>query len=204
MQEKFLPVPLCIFWRKGYSMRFKKTPYCKRNRYKLYDDFGEEILEIKVGEYGVTEEDIRKFHAVDDHEVYINCKEMRVSPFETDIYQKWKNTFIKNHGYSPEETGHLLPHRQTISSDFLSDSEFEIQFSEYDTPIEDESILRLHEMVAAMPGKWQKVYQLAMLGGFTNVETAKLLNISEGRVRALRRKIEEKIRSDEILKNFFD
>lgn len=69
-------------------MRFKKTPYCKRNRYKLYDDFGEEILEIKVGEYGVTEEDIRKFHAVDDHEVYINCKEMRVSPFETDIYQK--------------------------------------------------------------------------------------------------------------------
>ena len=98
---------------------------------KLYDDFGEEILEIKVGEYGVTEEDIRKFHAVDDHEVYINCKEMRVSPFETDIYQKWKNTFIKNHGYSPEETGHLLPHRQTISSDFLSDSEFEIQFSEY-------------------------------------------------------------------------
>ena len=151
MQEKFLPVPLCIFWRKGYSMRFKKTPYCKRNRYKLYDDFGEEILEIKVGEYGVTEEDIRKFHAVDDHEVYINCKEMRVSPFETDIYQKWKNTFIKNHGYSPEETGHLLPHRQTISSDFLSDSEFEIQFSEYDTPIEDESILRLHEIVAAMP-----------------------------------------------------
>ena len=164
-------------------MRFKKTPYCKRNRYKLYDDFGEEILEIKVGEYGVTEEDIRKFHAVDDHEVYINCKEMRVSPFET---------------------GHLLPHRQTISSDFLSDSEFEIQFSEYDTPIEDESILRLHEIVAAMPEKWQKVYQLAMLDGFTNVETAKLLNISEGRVRALRRKIEEKIRSDEILKNFFD
>ena len=54
-------------------MRFKKTPYCKRNRYKLYDDFGEEILEIKVGEYGVTEEDIRKFHAVDDHEVYIFC-----------------------------------------------------------------------------------------------------------------------------------
>ena len=52
--------------------------------------------------------------------------------------------------------------------------------------------------------KWQKVYQLAMLDGFTNVETAKLLNISEGRVRALRRKIEEKIRSDEILKNFFD
>lgn len=167
-------------------MRFKKTPYCKRNRYKLYDDFGEEILEIKVGEYGVTEEDIRKFHAVDDHEVYITCKEMRVSPFETDIYQKWKNTFIKNHGYSPEETGHLLPHRQTISSDFLSDSEFEIQFSEYDTPIEDESILRLHEIVAAMPEKWQKVYQLAMLDGFTNVETAKLLNISEGRVRALR------------------
>ena len=96
-----------------------------------------------------------------------------------------------------------MPHRQTISSDFLSDSEFEIQFSEYDTPIEDESILRLHEIVAEMPEKWQKVYQLAMLDGFTNVETAKLLNISEGRVRALRRKIEKKIRSDEILKIFF-
>lgn len=86
-------------------MRFKKTPYCKRNRYKLYDDFGEEILEIKVGEYGVTEEDIRKFHAVDDHEVYINCKEMRVSPFETDIYQKWKIHLSKIMGIHRKKQG---------------------------------------------------------------------------------------------------
>ena len=46
-------------------MRYRKTPGKERDTYKLYDDFGELLCEIKAGDYGVTADDIKSFHAVD-------------------------------------------------------------------------------------------------------------------------------------------
>ena len=191
-------------------MRYRKTPGKERDTYKLYDDFGELLCEIKAGDYGVTADDIKNFHAVDDHEVYVQSKEMVLTPFEKDIYKDWRSRYIKINGITPEDDGYTYPRRQFISLDKIYDEENDENHSiQYEIHLaadteEDERIIRLREIISSMPEKWQFIYHHAMLGGSTNVETAKLLNISEGRVRALRRKIEEKIRSDEILKNFFD
>ena len=191
-------------------MRYRKTPGKDRDKYKLYDDFGELLCEIKPGDYDVTAQDIKNFHAVDDHEVYVQSKEMVLTPFEKDIYKKWRSRYIKINGITQEDDGYTYPRRQFISLDKIYDEENDENHSiKYEIHLaadteEDECIIRLREIISSMPEKWQFIYHHAMLGGFTNVQTAKLLNISEGRVRALRRKIEEKIRFDEILKNFFD
>lgn len=42
-------------------MRYRKTPGKERDTYKLYDDFGELLCEIKAGDYGVTADDIKVF-----------------------------------------------------------------------------------------------------------------------------------------------
>ncbi len=189
-------------------MRYRKTPSNERETYKLYDDFGNIVCEIKPGEHGVTPEDIRKLHSLDDHEAYICSKEIVLTNYEKEIYRKWRDEYFKQNGRYPENDGYFYPKRQFVYLDAVSedfeDENSNLQYEIYLSTAAEENdcISRLHEIIESMPERWQIVYHRAMLEGYTNVEVAKMLNVTEGRIRVLRRKIEEKIRSDEILKSF--
>lgn len=178
-------------------MRYRKTPSNERCTYILRDEYGRAIVEIKPGDYGVTAHDIKNYHTVDDHEEYVNCKEIRFTPFEKEQYLHNLETFIEQNNREPDED-ELPSYRHFISIEDNEDLCCEVIYDE--TP----TIIRLHEIIEEMPLRWQQVYKLALLDGYTNTETARMLSISETRVRTLRKKIIEKIQNDQFLKKFFE
>ena len=197
-------------------MRFKKTPQSKRGTYKLYDENGNLVTEYKPGENGVTEVDILNLHKLDDHEVYINSKELKLPEWYQPIYDHWIENyiadFIEKYGRKPFVDE--LPGRHRVlesidaqtdaDGDYMGDSshlEEELSVSEdYDTP---DHILRLREIVADMPEQWQRVYNLVNIKGFSKAKTAKIIGISDVRVGQIVRKISDRIATDEELKKYF-
>lgn len=197
-------------------MKYKKTPQSKRGTYKLYDENGNLVTEYKPGENGVTEVDILNLHRLDDHEVYINSKELKLPEWYQPIYDQWRDNYIADfiEKYGREPFADEIPGRHRIleSIDTQTDAdgndigdsshlEDELAVSEEDnTP---DTILRLREIVAAMPEQWQRVYQLVNIQGFSKAKTAKIIGISDVRVGQILRKINDKISADEELKKFF-
>ena len=143
-------------------MRYRKTPQNERKTYKIFNEQGKLIAELNPDENGVTADIIKKLHALDDHEVYVNCKELHIQKY-------------------------LM--------------EYEIIQPDNEKP--GEAVLLLRELVTQFPKRWQEVYKLSMRMEYSNIKTAQLLGITEARVRALKKKIAEKIRSDEEIKKFF-
>lgn len=197
-------------------MRFKKTPQSKRGTYKLYDENGNLVTEYKPGENGVTEVDILNLHRLDDHEVYINNKELKLPEWYQPIYDHWIENYIADfiEKYGRKPFADELPGRHRVlesidaqtdaDGDDLGDSshlEEELSVSEDDDTLDH--ILRLREIVADMPDQWQKVYQLVNREGFNKTQAAKILGISDVRVGQLIKKINEKIASDKELKKYF-
>lgn len=198
-------------------MKTKKTPTAKRETYKLFDDDGQFITEYKPGKDGVTEVDILNLHKMDDHEVYINNKDRWLPKECMPMYEQMKAEFIKKfkeeHGREPRKNEIPKPHRQYISidtqitpsGDDLGDSSrLEAELAVYDD-VDDESdaVIRLNEIIAAMPEKWQQIYRLHLLAGLSNAKVGKMLGISDVRVGQLVRKIKAAIASDEILKKIY-
>lgn len=197
-------------------MRFKKTPQSKRGTYKLYDENGNLVTEYKPGEDGVTEVDILNLHRLDDHEVYVNSKELKLPEWYQPIYDQWIENYIADfiEKYGREPFADELPgrHRVLESIDAQTDADGndlgdsshlveELSVSEIDdTP---EYILRLREIVAELPEQWQRVYQLVNIQGFSKAKTAKIIGISDVRVGQLIRKINAKIAEDDELKKYF-
>lgn len=198
-------------------MKYKKTPTAKRGTYKLFDDEGQFITEYKPGKDGVTEIDILNLHKMDDHEVYINNKDRWLPKECMPMYEQMKAEFIENfkeeHGREPRKNEIPKPHRQYISidaqitpsGDDLGDSSrLEAELAVYDD-VNDESdaVIRLKEIIAEMPEKWQQIYRLHLLAGLSNAKVGKMLGISDVRVGQLVRKIKAAIASDEILKKIY-
>lgn len=198
-------------------MKTKKTPTAKRGTYKLFDDDGHFITEYKPGKDGVTEVDILNLHKMDDHEVYINNKDRWLPKECMPMYEQMKAEFIENfkeeHGREPRKNEIPKPHRQYISidaqitpsGDDLGDSSrLEAELAVYDDANdESDAVIRLKEIIAEMPEKWQQIYRLHLLAGLSNAKVGKMLGISDVRVGQLVRKIKAAIASDEILKKIY-
>lgn len=198
-------------------MKFKKTPTAKRGTYKLFDDDGLSITEYKPGKDGVTEVDILNLHRMDDHEVYINNKDRWLPKECMPMYEQMKAEFIEKfkeeHGREPRKNEIPKPHRQYISidaqitpsGDDLGDSSrLEAELAVYDD-FDDESdaVIRLKEIIAAMPEKWQRVYRLFYSEKYNKTQIGRMLGVSESYVRRLIKKIESAIANDEILKKIY-
>lgn len=197
-------------------MKYRKTPQNKRETYKLFDDDGHFITEYKPGKDGVTEVDILNLHRIDDHEVYVNCKEIKLPEWYQPIYDEWKEKFIADfkEQYGREPFADEIPGKyrafesidaQTDSDgDELSDSshlEKELAVSdEEDVP---DTIIRLREIIEDMPEQWQKVYNLVFIEGLSKAKAGRIIGISDVRVGQLVRKINAAIANDEILKNLY-
>lgn len=197
-------------------MKIKKTPQAKRETYKLFDDSGRFVTEYKPGENGVTEVDILNLHKLDDHEVYLNAKENRLPEWYQPIFDKWKAEFItdfrEKHGRGPFADEVPGRHRVLESLDGQTDpdgddigdsSRLEEQLSVSDEEEVPDTIIRLRELVAAMPEQWQKVYRLVFMEGLSKVKAGKEIGISDVRVGQLVKKINATLAGDEILKNLY-
>ncbi len=197
-------------------MKIKKTPQAKRGTYKLFDDSDRFVTEYKPGENGVTEVDILNLHKLDDHEVYLNAKENRLPEWYQPIFDKWKAEFItdfrEKHGREPFADEVPGRHRVLESLDGQTDpdgddlgdsSRLEEQLSVSDEEEVPDTIIRLRELVAAMPEQWQKVYRLVFMEGLSKVKAGKKIGISDVRVGQLVKKINAAIAGDEILKNLY-
>ena len=198
-------------------MKFKKTSTAKRGTYKLFDDDGHFITEYKPGKDGVTEIDILNLHKMDDHDVYINNKDRWLPKECMPMYEKTKAEFIEKfkeeHGREPRKNEIPKPHRQYISidaqitpsGDELGDSSrLEAELAVYDdADDESDAVIRLKEIIAAMPEKWQQVYRLFYLEEHNKTQIGKMLGVSESYVRQLIKKIKTAIANDEILKKIY-
>lgn len=198
-------------------MKTKKTPTDKRGTYKLYDENGNLVTEYKPGVDDVTEVDIVMLHKMDDHEVYINSKEMKLPEWYQPIYKEWKEKFISDftEKYGRKPYADEIPggHRTLESVDFTmgeNDEEFgdksylQEKLAVRDESNESEAVERLKEIVEGMPENWQKVYELVLIEGVSKAETGRILKISDVRVGQLVRRIKKEISNDKKLKKFFN
>lgn len=197
-------------------MKFKKTSYSKRSTYKHYDDEGHLVAEYKANESGFTEELITTLHKMDDHEVYVNCKEIKHPEWFHPIYEKWKADYIvrfkREHGYEPKPEDIPGRHRMCESIDAQSGGEDDENLRD-SSKLEQElsfsmdkaetAVDRAREIVSSMPEQYQQVYGLVFIKGMSKAKAGRELGISDVRVGQIVRKITDKLASDKGLKKYF-
>ena len=93
-------------------MRYRKTPQNERKTYKIFNEQGKLIAELNPDENGVTADIIKKLHALDDHEVYVNCKELHIQKYlmEYEIIQPDNSLQMTVHSKNRYQLSHLLEH----------------------------------------------------------------------------------------------
>lgn len=204
-------------------MQLHKTKSSNRAIYKYFDANGDLICELRPGENGVTEVDIKRLHAMDDHDVYEEIKNRRP---KTDAAEKkkieaWKKNYIqkfkeKNHCPPTKDEleakqNEVFPKNWALSLNQLTDidaggfgdkSHLLSTLASNPFAPESESIERLHEIIEEMPENWQEIYK-ANIEGYKNVEIAEMRGVTESAVRKTLRKIRERIAEDPELQKFY-
>lgn len=207
-------------------MKTRKTNSKNRTTYKYTyfvpnksGGYDEKTLEIKPGENGVTEADIKMLHSIDDSEVYYNNKNLR--PTRTDEekaeIEAWKEEYIRlfksKHGYEPNKDDveyaaeERFPRNYNLSLDFDADGELEVDKShlaealsttdDYGFITNDygfEMSERTESMLSVLTDKQSQVVKLMFFVGYTQSEIASMLGISSAGVKKHLDKALEKLR----------
>lgn len=207
-------------------MRTRKTNSNDRATYKYTScvrnedgSYSEETIEIKPGENGVTQADIKMLHSMDDSEVYYNNKNLRPTRTveEKAEIEAWKEKYVKRfeerYGYKPNKddvdyaaNNHFLPNYNS-SIDFDADGELEVDKShlaealsttdDYGFITNDygfEMSERTESMLSVLTDKQSQVVKLMFFGGYTQSEIASMLGISSAGVKKHLDKALEKLR----------
>ncbi len=207
-------------------MRTRKTNSNNRATYKYTScvrnedgSYSEETIEIKPGENGVTEADIKMLHSMDDSEVYYNNKNLRPgrTAEEKAEIRAWKEEYIRSfnlkHGYEPNKDDvdyaaeEHFPRNYNLSLDFDADGELEVDKShlaealsttdDYGFITNDYGFEMSEEMENAfstLTDKQRQVIRLMFFGGYTQSEIASMLGISSAGVKKHLDKALEKLR----------
>lgn len=199
----------------GSYIRMHKTSKSHRNTYKVRDEQGQVICELSSGEHGVTAEDIRNAHSVDDIEVYENLKSF--CPKFPDWLQKdietWKEhereKFIADFGREPR-WDELPRYKHLVSLDDFMDSEKygdncnilaeELLRQQKTDPPEVEE---LRELVATFPPSWQEIYWLVLIVGMPVAQVARTRGVTDMAIHKTVKKIRNRIAKDKNLKKIF-
>jgi len=156
-------------------MRSHKTPLKERGTYTYHFDNGTKIT-IKPGEDGVTEEIIKKLHALDDSEVYYNNKNWHrpISDEERQAIKEWEE---KHPGEKYNEVWNL-----SIDSVFEEDGSQDKSILLADTSLIDEEVSdeveELRAVVSKMTERQKQVYELLFIEEYSLTEVAAILKIS--------------------------
>lgn len=207
-------------------MRTRKTNSNDRATYKYTScvrnedgSYSEETIEIKPGENGVTEADIKMLHSMDDREVYYNNKNLRPTRTaeEKAEIKAWKEEYIRRfnlkHGYEPNKDDvdyaaeEHFPRNYNLSLDFDADGELEVDKShlaealsttdDYGFITNDYGFEMSEEMENAfstLTDKQRQVIRLMFIEGYTQSEIASMLGISSAGVKKHLDKALEKLR----------
>lgn len=207
-------------------MRTRKTNSNNRATYKYTScvrnedgSYSEETIEIKPGENGVTEADIKMLHAMDDSEVYYNNKNLRPTRTaeEKAEIKAWKEKYIKRfeerYGYKPNKDDvdyaaeEHFPRNYNLSLDFDADGELGVDKSyiaealsttdDYGFSGDDYGFEMSEEMENAfstLTDKQRQVIRLMFIEGYTQSEIASMLGISSAGVKKHLDKALEKLR----------
>ncbi len=196
-------------------MKTRKTNSNNRTTYKYTyfvpnksGGYDEKTLEIKPGENGVAEADIKVLHSIDDSEVYYNNKNLR--PTRTDEekaeIEAWKEEYIRlfksKHGYEPNKDDveyaaeEHFPRNYNLSLDFDADGELEVDKShlaealsttdDYGFSADDHGIEWSEEMehaLSTLTDKQRQVICLMFVDGYRQSEIARILGISSAGVK---------------------
>lgn len=196
-------------------MRTRKTNSNDRATYKYTScvrnedgSYSEETIEIKPGENGVTQADIKMLHSMDDSEVYYNNKNLR--PTRTDEekaeIKAWKEEYIRRfnlkHGYEPNKDDveyaaeEHFPRNYNLSLDFDDEGELELDKShlaealsttdDYGFSADDHGFEMSEEMENAfstLTDKQRQVIRLMFIDGYIQSEIASILGISSAGVK---------------------
>ena len=222
-----------FIYRKGSdSEQLVKTPWVKRNtiRYYCYHEDRTEVTEIEPGDEGVTEEDIRRFYAAEDHEVYENLKARRPQRTAEDKRRiaDWKAEYIRKfkveHGYAPnpadvnDAADELFPKNWSASLDEILDGDGDDESTVGDksamlakayrsNDAEPGAVEMMDEIASAWPESWREIYERVLKNGETIVSLARERCVTEGAVRKTLNKIRAALgKSPELRKfvRFFD
>lgn len=200
-------------------MRTRKTNSNDRATYKYTScvrnedgSYSEETIEIKPGENGVTEADIKMLHSMDDSEVYYNNKNLRPgrTAEEKAEIKAWKEKYIKRfeerYGYKPNKDDvdyaaeEHFPRNYNLSLDFDADGELEVDKSHVSEALSTtddygfEMSERTESMLSVLTDKQSQVVKLMFFGGYTQSEIASMLGISSAGVKKHLDKALEKLR----------
>ncbi|NSX40717.1 RNA polymerase subunit sigma-24 [Gardnerella swidsinskii] len=207
-------------------MRTRKTNSNDRATYKYTScvrnedgSYSEETIEIKPGENGVTQADIKMLHSMDDSEVYYNNKNLRPTRTaeEKAEIKAWKKQYIQQfkakHGYEPNKDDveyaaeEHFPRNYNLSLDFDAYGELEVDKShlaealsttdDYGFITNDYGFEMSEEMEHAfstLTDKQRQVIRLMFIEGYTQSEIASMLGISSAGVKKHLDKALEKLR----------
>ena len=204
-------------------MKLHKTRRNQRETYKYYDANGKLVIELKPGENGVTEADIRTLHLQDDSEVRSNLKYRHGDQREQKAKaEKWKQEYIewfrKKYHRMPTEDEIATAMEDSVPDNWIASIEemtgdgdadglgdkagFLYTLDEHDKKLPAD-VERLNEIIAEMPKSWQEIYNMKM-AGYNNIEIAKFRGVTEAAIRKTLDKIKKKIKNDEkLIKIYF-
>lgn len=214
--------------RKGNdSEQLMKTPMAQRKtiKYYRYHEDCIEVTEIEPGDEGVTEEDIRRFYAAEDSEVYYNLKARR--PRRTDEEKQriaeWKADYVRKfkdeHGYEPypadvnDAADEAFPKNWSASLDEILDGDgdddgavgdkFAVLAKAYrSSDSEPGAVEVMDEIASAWPESWQEIYERVLKNGETIVSLARERGVTEGAVRKTLNKIRKALSENPELRKF--
>ena len=214
--------------RKGNdSEKLMKTPMAQRKtiKYYRYHEDCIEVTEIEPGDEGVTEEDIRRFYAAEDSEVYYNLKARRPQRTNEDKQRiaAWKEEYIRKsiaeNGYAPHPADvkaavdDAFPKNWSVSLDELVDGD-----GDDDNAAGDKSAIlakayrssesapgaveMMDEIASTWPESWQEIYERVLKNGETIVSLARERGVTEGAVRKTLNKIRKALAENPELRKF--
>lgn len=193
-----------------------KTNWNNRSTYtyQFTNDKGEiETIEIKPGEDGVTEVDIKMLHAMDDREVYNNNKNLRpnLTQRDRDEILEWEKLYIKNfisrHGYTPDKTDFYYAKKDYFRSRYNISLDYELDTTdrtdknklfkdisekiliENENP--EESVKDILEQILT-PSQLEVIWLNKILG-YSLKEIAKMRETSPASITKMKQRAEEKI-----------
>ena len=182
---------------------FKRTYYSKRGDFEWRFVDGTKV-KIQVGTEGVTAEDIKKLHSLDDSIVYNNLKNCsRVVENEKYTDEREFGEELTEESFKKERKTKRIWH--TAFNAFAGDDEISedkswimAQACEIDGKTEEipERILALREMIDEHCTEKQKtLFRILYIEGNSQTYAAQILGISDVAVHKLKKKILDKIRT---------
>lgn len=208
-------------------MRLIKTKQTERTTYTYTftdtDEKGKQFIRrqtLRPGEDGVTEMDIKMLHSMDDHEVYINIKNLRPEMTDeekaeqTAWVERFKADFLITYGYEPTKddikaaVADRYPKSWVMSlSQFESDDDGG-DTSDRHTELADPNafadpddslppdVRRMREIVSGCTDKQREAYRLVYIEGYTEEEAAEIVGCSHQGIHDRLKRVIEKIKNN--------